>query len=74
MKFEYREEDVYWVFSKQERDLIKEKGCIVLKGDSLKHIANEFGRIAEEFNLRCQEQNNQMLKTQEGQEIKLDNK
>tara|TARA_B100002019_G_C21214928_1_gene571485 strand:- start:142 stop:363 length:222 start_codon:yes stop_codon:yes gene_type:complete len=71
MKFEYREEDVLWLFSELERDLIKEKGFIVLKGDSLKHIANEFGRIAEEFNLRCQEQNNQMLKTQEGQHIEL---
>ncbi len=73
MKFEYREDDVHWIFSNKERNIIKNKGVIVLKGDSLKHIANEFGRIAEEFNLRCQEQNNQMLKTQEGQEIKLDN-
>ena len=71
MKFEYREEDVLWLFSELERDLIKEKGCIILKGDTLKHIANEFGRIAEEFNLRCQEQNNQMLNTQEGQHIEL---
>ena len=71
MKFEYREEDVLWLFSEPERDLIKEKGCIILKGDALKHMANEFGRIAEEFNLRCQEQNNQMLRTQDGQHIEI---
>ena len=72
MKFEYRDDDVYWVFSNQERDLIKDKGFIILKGESLKHLANVFGRIAEEFNLRCIEENQKMLKTKDGQHIDID--
>jgi len=74
MKFEYRGEDIYWHFTDAEIDILKKQKHLVLKEESIKHIANVFGRIATECNLKVTKPELQMKTTSLDDNIILDDK